>query len=134
MPLDTLTEFPEQRLSSDLMRISSELQRGDRTGRSLDELYETLTQYDREASNGSVKPDTPAAPAPKPVSGSLEAHRLTVLIAMVQNTRSELRARALNLAERIEAHEAAREAQACYGTAAQRELARSVVPEVLSQS
>lgn len=132
MPLDT--EFPEQRLSHDLKRISSELQRGDQTGRSLDELYETLTQYDREARDGSQASDTPAAPASKPASGSLEAHRLTVLIAMVQNTRSELRARALNLAERIEAHDAAREAQACYGTAAQRELARPAIPGVLSQS
>lgn len=134
MSLETPTEFPEHRLSHDLMRISSELQRGDRTGRSLDELYETLTQYDREASDGSLKPDTQVAPTPKPASGSLEAHRLTVLIAMVQNTRSELRARALNLAERIEAHEAAREAQACYGTAAQRELVRPALPEVLTQS
>lgn len=134
MPLDTLTEFPEQRLSHDLMRISSELQRGDRTGRSLDELYETLTQYDREASDGSSGSDTQVAPVPKPASSSFEAHRLTVLIAMVQNARSELRARALNLAERIEAHEASREAQTCYGTAVQRELACPALPEVLSQS
>jgi hypothetical protein len=134
VPLDTLTEFPEERLSQDLMRIRSELQRGDRTDRSLDELYEALTQYDREARDGSPVPDTPAVRTPEPASGSLDAHRLTVLIAMVQETRTQLRARALNLAERIEAHEAAREAQACYGTVAQRELARPALPEVLSQS
>ncbi len=134
MPLDTTTEFPEERLSQDLMRIRSELQRGDRTDRSLDELYETLTHYDHEARGDSPTPDMQAARTPRPASGTLDDHRLTVLIAMVQETRTQLRARALNLAERIEAHEAAREAQACYGTVAQRELARPALPEVLSQS
>ena len=116
---DALTEFPEQRFTKELMRISAELQCGDPPDHSLVELFDVLVHFGREIDcdprtlNDQV-PQLSGLP-----DGSLGNHRLSTLVALLQDTQSRLRCRAMNLAERLEAHDAARQANASYGGVAQ---------------
>lgn len=118
---DTSSELPEQRLTRELMRIQAELHRGDLAERSLVDLYEVLTHYDNEVDYELGKSDDPVSKRQELPLGSL-VHRLSVLAEMVQDTQSRLRIRALTLTQRLEAHDAALQANASYGGVAQREV------------
>jgi hypothetical protein len=134
VPLDALLEFPEQRMTKELMRISAALQRGDQADHCLVELFEVLTKFGRE-----IDVDTPTATAQvpqfsEPVNGAQDNHRLSVLMAMLQDTQTRLRCRVLNLAERLEAHDAARQAHASYGGVAHGEHSPHTSPAFRTQS
>ncbi len=115
MTHDATTEFPEQRLTQELMRISAEWQRGDPSNRSLVDLFEVLTHFGREMDGDPPTGNDPVPRFSEPADGSLDNHRLSILVALLQDTQTRLRCRVLSLAERVEAHDAARQATASYG-------------------
>ncbi len=114
MSPDDPTEFPEQRLTSELMRISAQLQRGDQADHSLVELFELLLHFGREADGDPQTWNDRVPQFSEPVDGSLDNHRLSILREMLQDTQTQLRGRVSNVAERLEAHDTARQAQASY--------------------
>ena len=115
MTPDAPTEFPEQRLTKELMRISAELQRGDQTDQSLMELFEVLIHFGREIDCDPRTWNDQVQRFSEPAEDSRDNQRLSILVAMLQDTQTRLRCRVLNLAERFEAHDAARQANASYG-------------------
>ena len=115
MTNDSPTEFPEQRFTKELMRISANLQRGDRADHSLAELFEVLIHYGREIDCDPQTLNAQVQRFSEPTDGSLGNHRLSILIAMLQDTQTQLRCRALAVAERLEAHDAAQQANVSYG-------------------
>ncbi len=115
MTNDTPTEFPEQRLTKELMRISSKLQRGDQAEHSLVELFEVLIQFDREMDGDMRTLNEQVTGFSEPAVGSRDNHRMSILVGMLQDTQTRLRCRVLKLAERLEAHDTARQANASYG-------------------
>ena len=134
MSHDTPTEFPEQRLTKELMRIITEWQRGDPADHSLVELFEVLIHFGREM-DGDPRPlNDQVRRFLEPAEGSLNNHRLSILMAMLQDTQTQLRCRVLNLAERLEAHDAARQAHASYGGVAHGEPASRTPPAFRCQS
>ena len=123
MTHDSPTEFPEQRFTQELTRISAKLQRGDRADHSLVELFDVLIHYSREIDCDPQRLIAQVQRFSEPTDGSLGNHRLSILMEMLQDIQTELRCRVLNLAERLEAHDAARQANASYGGVAHRKNA-----------
>ena len=115
MSNDALTEFPEQRLTMELTRIIAELQRGDQADDRLSELFEVLTYFGGEIDCDPQTLNHQVQRFMEPADGSLHNHQLSILFAMLQDIQTQLRTRVLNLAERLEAHDAARQAHASYG-------------------
>ena len=115
MTNDSPTEFPEQRFTQELMRISANLQRGDRADHSLAELFEVLIHYNREIDGDSQTLNDHIQRFSESTDGSRGNHRLSILMEMLQDTQTQLRCRVLNLAERLEAHDAAQQANVSYG-------------------
>ena len=134
MTPDAPTEFPEQRLTKELMRISAELQRGDQTDQSLMELFEVLIHFGHET-DGDLRTWNDQVPRfSESAEDSLDNHQLSILVAMLQDTQARLRCRVLNVAERLEAHDAARQANASYGGVAQWEHTPQTPPAFRYQS
>ncbi len=128
MTHDAPTEFPEQRLTKELMRISAELKRGDQADHNLVDLFEVLIHFGREMNGDPQTWNDQVLRFSDPADGSLGNHRLSILMAMLQDTQIRLRCRALNLAERLEAHDTARQASASYGGVAHWEHASPMSP------
>ena len=128
MTHDSSTDFPEQRLTQELMRISAEWQRRDRADHSLVELFEVLIHYGREMDDDPQTWNDQVARFSEPAEGSLNNHRLSILMAMLQDTQTRLRNRVSHVAERLEAHDATRQATARYGGVAHREHASPTPP------
>ena len=120
MPHESPSEFPEQRFTEELMRIGAELQRGDSADHSQLELFELLIHYGREIDCDPQTLNEHVSQFSNPADGSLNNHRLSILVAMLQDIQNRLRCRVLGVAERLEAREAARLANACYGGVAHR--------------
>ena len=116
------------------MKISAELQRGDLTGHCLVELFEVLNNFGREMGCDLRTLNDQVARFSEPADGSLDSHRLSMLMAMLQDTQTRLRCRMLNLAERFEAHDTARQANASYGGVAAWEHAPQTPHAFLCQS
>ena len=134
MTHDAPSEFPEQRLTKELMRISAELQRGDQTDQSLMELFEVLIHFGCEMDGDPQTWNDRTLRISEPAAGSLDNHRLSILVALLQDTQTRLRCRVLNVAERLEAHDTARQAHASYGGVAHWEHAPQMSPAFRYQS
>lgn len=134
MSHDSPIEFPEQRLAQQLIRISADLQHGKQTDHSLVELFELLTHYGRELDIDLRARNDQASQFSPPTAGSPVNHRLSILLALLQDTEARLRNRASNVAERLEAHDATRQATASYGGVAQWDRGPQTQPAFRTQS
>ena len=119
MPHDPLTEFPEQRLTQELMRIRTQWQQGAQADHSLEELFEVLVQFGREIDCDPQSLNDHIHRFSEPAEGSRDNQRLSILVAMLRVTQTELRCRVMKLAERFEEHDVVRQANASYGGVAQ---------------
>ena len=134
MTHDAPTEFPEQHLTHELMRIRTQWQRGDQSDHRLVELFEVLVHFSREIDCDPQTLNAHPQRFSESADGSRGHHRLSVLVAMLQDTQTRLRDRVLNLAERLEAHDVARQANASYGGVAQWGHATPTPPAFRTQS
>jgi hypothetical protein len=129
-----LTEFSEQRLTKALMRFRAEWQSGNLEGQSLVELFEVLVEYDRLMDGDSqTSHNLPQRFSPAGV-GSLQDHRISILITMLHETQTRLRRRASILADRLETQAVTRLAQTSYGGVVSREYASPTPSAILCQS
>jgi hypothetical protein len=112
---DAPSEFPEQRFTKELIRISAGLQSSDQADRSLVDLFEVLINYGRETDCDLRMLNDQFQWHSELADGSLDNHRRSILMAMLQDTLTRLRCRVLNLEERLEVHAATRQANASYG-------------------
>ncbi len=118
MTSNSSTEFPEELLSKELTRIISEWQRGDQSDRSLVDLFEVLTHYSRECDVDTRTLESQVRRFSVCEGTPLENQRRLILLEMLQSIRTQLQRRAMNVADRIEANDTARQANASYGDVA----------------
>lgn len=133
MPHESSNEFPEHRLTRELVRIGADLLSEDRKDRSLMDLYEVLVRYDSEVNCDSQDLVDPGARPVTLTHGSLD-HHLSLLVEMVQDTRLQLRSRALKLMERVEALDSVCQANFMYGGGIKREFAPQSSPTINFQT
>lgn len=121
MPHDELIEPVELRFADELSRIGDQLQRGDLEDRTLLDLSKLLHDYNCVLSRSPKQRQDFITRFPEGSDELTAPSSISELIGLLQDTQSQLRSRMSALVERLEAHDATRQAYVSYGSVAQRE-------------